>query len=602
MIGAVIEDFLWLILAAGLMPLCYGDWQAWMLLIESIICFFFVVDPTKVDFSFISSSSPPLIVKRSSSSSSSSSNSTIQMKHHQRQQQRWRNSLQSMGVQMSIVLVPALLQAMAIHIENKNSNNDHDYSQLWKKYNKLVTILTIPQMSISFVLCAITVFIDPTLLVIDIPTTRTETATAIPITLLFLIVWFLFRPMIIPKNITKSFTFGELRVVSLLLLVVVMEYLRRMTTTISTSINESTTTNYNTTATTTATSSSPTTTISSLYSLVALSGSVSCCVFAYLGSRSYCNRKKILSWWWRLGLNVVGPLVVVERSLYSYYYTTISSLSSYRYCLPLSLQWLIEFLLENENGHQRIWGILYWVIILVIASYPTYQLLSLQPSTTESANNKNKNKQSVVVTRKWFHLIAVLLFGPITWQFPQLMSLSYAIATCILIVLETLRSDDAPLLQSFYFAFLDDKKDKGEYIIISHVFLIVGCAIPLWINQVLSSTNDDDADFSSSSSSLLLAEFGVISIGVGDAMGAVIGKSMGKHHWGMNQRTLEGSLAMWLSMIGIGMLVCTSMQEYGALLLATTFTTILEAFTVQLDNLVLPISGSTIILLILAYS
>ena len=615
MIGAiVIEDFLWLILAVGLMPLCYGDWQAWMLLIESMIYFFFVVDPSKVEFPFISSSSsssssPPLIVKRSSSSSSS--NSTIQMKCHQRQQQaqqqRWRNSLQSMGVQMSIVLVPALLQAMAIHIDNKNSNSnydyDHDYSQLWKKYNKLVTILAIPQMSISFFLCAITVFIDPALLVLDIPTTRTATATSIPITLVFVIVWFLFRPMIIPKNITKSFTFGELRVVSLLLLVVVMEFVRKMTTTtIITTINESTTDNHYTTATTTAiSSSSPTSTISSLYSLVALSGSVSCCIFAYLGSGSSCNRKNILSWWWRLGLNVVGPLVVVERSLYLYSYTTISSISSYRYFLPLSLQWLIEFLSEKENGHQRIWGILYWVIVLVIASYPTFRLLSLQPPTTESANNKNKNEQSVVVTRKWFHLIAVLLFGPITWQFPQLMSLSYAIATCILIVLETLRSDDAPLLQSFYFAFLDDKKDKGECIIISHVFLIVGCAIPLWIDQVISSTNDDDADFSSSSSSLLLAEFGVISIGVGDAMGAVIGKSIGKHHWGMNQRTLEGSLAMWLSMIGIGMLVCTSKQEYGALLLATTFTTILEAFTVQLDNLVLPISGSTIILLILAY-
>ncbi|OEU19909.1 hypothetical protein FRACYDRAFT_235973 [Fragilariopsis cylindrus CCMP1102] len=520
MIGAiVIEDFLWLILAVGLMPLCYGDWQAWMLLIESMIYFFFVVDPSKLEFPFISSSSsssssPPLIVKRSSSSS----NSTIQMKHHQRQQQaqrqRWRNSLQSMGVQMSIVLVPALLQAMAIHIDNKNSNSnydyDHDYSQLWKKYNKLVTILAIPQMSISFFLCAITVFIDPALLVLDIPTTRTATATSIPITLVFVIVWFLFRPMIIPKNITKSFTFGELRVVSLLLLVVVMEFVRKMTTTtIITTINESTTVNHYTTATTTAiSSSSPTTTI---YSLVALSGSVSCCIFAYLGSGSYCNRKNILSWWWRLGLNVVGPLVVVERSLYLYSYTTISSISSYRYFLPLSLQWLIEFLSEKENGHQRIWGILYWVIVLVIASYPTFRLLSLQPSTTESANSKNKNEQSVVVTRKWFHLIAVLLFGPITWQFPQLMSLSYAIATCILIVLETLRSDDAPLLQSFYFAFLDDKKDKGEW----------------------------------------------------DAMGAVIGKSIGKHHWGMNQRTLEGSLAMWLSMIGIGMLVCTSMQEYG---------------------------------------
>jgi len=261
--------------------------------------------------------------------------------------------------------------------------------------------------------------------------------------------------------------------------------------------------------------------------------------------------------------------------------------------------------MDKENGYQRIWGIIYWGGILIIASYPTNQLLSLQPvAAGNKNNNKDNNTPSVVVIRKWFHLIAVILFGPITWIFPQLMSISYAIATCILIVLESLRSD-APLLQFFYLAFLDDKKDDGQNVIVSHVFLIVGCAAPLWINQVLSTNEEDNDDGVSSSSwshSLLLAEFGVICIGIGDAMGAVIGKSMGKHYWGMNHRTLEGSLAMWLSMIGIGMLVCTSMQEYVALLVATTFTTILEAFTVQIDNLVLPLSGSTIILLILAYS
>ena len=318
------------------------------------------------------------------------------------------------------------------------------------------------------------------------------------------------------------------------------------------------------------------TTASSLYPLVALSGSVSCCAFAYTGSSL-----RIISWWWRLGLNVAGPLSAVEISLY----VKTNFTSSYRF-VPLAFQWLTEFLIEKENGYERFWGLLYWVGILIIGSYPTYLLLSL-PS---------KNKPSVVVTRKWFHLVAVLLFGPVTWQFPQLMSLSYAIATCILIVLETLRSD-APLLQSFYVAFLDDRKDDGGRIIVSHIFLIIGCAAPLWISEVLSNRFS-----SSSSSSLLLAEFGVICIGIGDAMGAVIGKSMGKHKWGKNQRTLEGSLAMWFSMIAIGMLACTSVQDYGALLLATTFTTILEAFTVQLDNLVLPIFGSSIILLILTPS
>mmetsp|Transcript_31102 Transcript_31102/g.34843 ORF Transcript_31102/g.34843 Transcript_31102/m.34843 type:complete len:592 (+) Transcript_31102:99-1874(+) len=588
-----VEDSLWLFLAAGLMPLCYGDWQAWTLLLESI-CFLFVIDPTTPGFSFNS----PLELR-----GRSPTNSTVRIKQQQQQQQQQqqgRKLAQSMGVQMSIVLVPSLLQAMAIY-KNKNSIDDDDYSRLlWNRYSKLVTILVIPQMHISVVLFAISLFFDP-------PLPLETTTTTIPITFFFFsIVWFLFRPMLITKNIEKSFTFGELRVVSLLLLVIVVEYFRRITIAKTIIFSYNSQRNNDNIMTTV--------TVSSLYSLVALSGSISCCAFVYISGSSYVRNR--LSWWSRLGLNVVGPLLVVDASLYlnmttlSTTTTTISDFSTvsssfYRYLLPLSVQWLIEFLMEKENGYQRIWGIIYWGGILIVASYPTNQLLSLQLLAAGNKNiNKDDNKPSVVVIRKWFHLIAVFLFGPITWIFPELMSISYAIATCILIVLESLRSD-APLLQFFYLTFLDDQKDDGQNVIISHVFLIVGCAAPLWINQILSENDEDNDDGVSSSSrshSLLLAEFGVICIGIGDAMGAVIGKSMGKHYWGMNHRTLEGSLAMWLSMIGIGMLVCTSMQEYVALLVATTFTTILEAFTVQIDNLVLPLSGSIIILLILAYS
>jgi dolichol kinase len=287
----------------------------------------------------------------------------------------------------------------------------------------------------------------------------------------------------------------------------------------------------------------------------------------------------MLSRWWRLGINVIGPLLVIDVSL-----SMTTNISSKYAFLPLSIQWLMEFLIEKEKGCERFWGLIYWVGILAIASYPTYRVLSL-PS---------EYKPSVVITRKWFHLLAVLLFAPITCQFPQLMSLSYAIATCILIVLETIRID-MPLVHSLYDAFVDDRKDDSDHIIVSHIFLIIGCAAPLWISEIISNE-------SSLSSSLLLKEFGVICVGIGDAMGAVIGKSVGIHKWGRNQRTLEGSFAMWSSMIGIGVLTCKSMQDFWSLLLATTFTTILEAFTVQLDNFVLPISGSIILLLTLTPS
>ena len=172
----------------------------------------------------------------------------------------------------------------------------------------------------------------------------------------------------------------------------------------------------------------------------------------------------------------------------------------------------------KEDKLERYWGIFYWIIVLALGSYPTFTLISL-PS---------QNKPSVVVTRKWFHLIAILLFCPVTWRLPQLMSLSYAIAVCILVVFETLQAD-TPLLQSFYMAFIDDRKDGSGKVIVSHIFLIIGCAAPLWLTEFVSSTTESSP---SSLSLRLVAEFGVLCIGVGDAMGAVICKSIGRYKWG----------------------------------------------------------------------
>lgn len=425
--------------------------------------------------------------------------------------------------------MPILLQAMARHYSNGHSQ--------WVDYSKLATLLVIPEYSVSMILCLMATFLDPIL----------DQFSAC----FFVISWFLLLPMVASK-FTKSFTFGESRVVGLILIVICTEYVKAIYDKKYESDDQTT---------------------SSLYSLVALSGAISCCGFAYLGSAL-----QMLSWWSKIGINVVGPILVVDLSLYM----TTNLTSSYSF-IPLSMKWLMDFLIEKENGLERFWGLFYWGAVLVVGSYPTFALFSL-PS---------KNKPSVVVTRKWFHLIAILLFGPITWQFPQLMSLSYAIAFCLLVVLETLRVD-APLLQSFYTAFIDNRKDDGGQIIVSHIFLIIGCAAPLWVSEVVSSRISPP-----SSASLLVAEFGVLCIGIGDAMGAVVGKSIGKHKWGKNQRTLEGSFAMWLSMIVAGIFLCSSLRDCVALLVATTFTTILEAFTVQLDNLVLPIIGSSILLLIL---
>lgn len=439
-----------------------------------------------------------------------------------------RDETTDMGLQMSIVMIPTLLQVMAHHYSKSESQ--------WTTYGKLATLLMAPNYSASIVLCVVVILLDPAL----------DTSIAF----FFTIAWFLILPMCV-ANLTESFTFGESRVVSLVMIVIGAEYAKAI-------YDQKYASDYPK--------------ISSLYPLVALSGSISCCGFAYLG-----NKLRILPCWAKLGINVLGPILVVDLSLHM----TTKFTWPYSF-LPLSIQWLTDFLTEKEDGFERFWGLLYWAGVLIVGSYPTFALISL-PS---------EKKPSVVVARKWFHFIAVLLFGPVTWQFPQLMSLSYAIAVCLLILLETLRSD-APLLQSFYSAFIDDRKDNSGQLIVSHIFLIIGCAAPLWVSEVLSNRSS-----SPSSSSPLVTEFGVLCIGIGDAMGAVVGKTIGKHKWGNNQRTLEGSLAMWSSMIVVGIFLCSSLRDCVSLVVATTFTTILEAFTVQMDNLVLPIIGSSIILLI----
>ena len=492
-----VEDSLWLALAAclpGMIPL---SWQTLALLSTSIY---------------------DLMMDRGKSSYASTPS------------KKGRAQATESGSQMSIVMVPALLQIIAHHYSENESQ--------WNSYSKLATLLVIPKYSLSMVLCTIAILLDPSL--------------DISIACFFILAWFLLVPICV-ENLQNSFTFGESRVVILMFLVAGAEYIEIM-------CEKRYGPDYPN--------------ISSLYSLVALSGSISCFFFSYL-----CNHLNLLSWWTKLGVNVVGPILAIDLSLYIT--TNVTTFDSF---LPLSIQWLTKFLTEKENGSERYWGLIYWVGVLAVGTFPTFALLSV------SSENK---KPSVVVTRKWFHLIAVLLFGPITLRFPQLMSLSYAIAICILIVLETLRRD-APFLQSFYTAFIDNTKDDGGQIIVSHIFLIVGCAAPLWVSQILLNQK--------SSPSPLIMEFGVLCIGIGDAMGAAIGKSMGKHKWGKNQRTLEGSLAMWLSMTALGVFLCSSIRDCVALLVATTVTTIFEAFTVQLDNLVLPIIGTSIILLISAPS
>lgn len=236
--------------------------------------------------------------------------------------------------------------------------------------------------------------------------------------------------------------------------------------------------------------------------------------------------------------------------------------------LPRSVSWLVSFLHASEGGDwPRVVWLLYWTVLLVIA-------FALAPSSA----------QSVVVARKWFHFVAILLFGPVTLVAPQLMSLSYAIALSLLLVMENLRPWLPTFVQDFYKAFLHDEKDRSDNkVVVTHMALIGGCAMPLWIAEIVGYQGK------------LLPLWGVVCLGVGDSMGAIVGSFVGKTRWHTcTGRTLEGSLAVWMSMAVSCHLLVGNDEPWIA---AATCVTLLEAWTQQIDNLILPLAGTTLILM-----
>jgi dolichol kinase len=263
--------------------------------------------------------------------------------------------------------------------------------------------------------------------------------------------------------------------------------------------------------------------------------------------------------------------------------------------LPLSKSfgWLFYFLfsVEEASGIPQWYGLVYWGVSLAILGLATIWIVMMH-----SSQHYYSSSSSVVVTRKWFHFVAIVLFTPITLALPRLMGLGYAIATCGLLLLEIIRHD-IPLLQHFYQTLLDPTKDKEDDMVISHLLLVVGCAAPLWMAQLCRV--DDDY------STTLIQLWGVVVLGVGDAMGAMIGKWYGRHVWGKNQRTIEGSLAMGCSITCVGIMIIQGGGGSGSgeskslllLILATIICTLIEAFTWQMDNLILPLAGSVIMLL-----
>ena len=220
--------------------------------------------------------------------------------------------------------------------------------------------------------------------------------------------------------------------------------------------------------------------------------------------------------------------------------------------------WILSFCIESSNNVRVL---IYWISLLIIG------IGIIHPERAGF---------STVIGRKYYHGLAGGIFGVGYIWASDLTRIGSAAAMGLLLFGEVARingfGDKGKELIRKYASALINERDSGD-IVVSHLYLLIGCSAPGWISE----SNDPNV--------LPFMIGGVISLCVFDSIAAIVGEIWGRNKWHEMNRTKEGSF--------VGMITsCATAIAFGTndtlAIVAVGLSTMLEAFTEQDDNLVLP--------------
>lgn len=253
----------------------------------------------------------------------------------------------------------------------------------------------------------------------------------------------------------------------------------------------------------------------------------------------------------------------------------------------LALWVLFTFLPRRNSMKRRSLIIAYWIII-------TAATLPVMNKASKWIKGKRKGglsyKSWLALLRKGYHLLLLAIFLPVLLVDHDMLCVSASIAFAAMIFLETIRcsgllpSKASTVVQSFMESFTDER-DSGP-ICTTHISLLLGASAPLWISM-------------SPRPGLInrqLALSGLVCLGVGDTAASVVGilwPGEKLRLFSDSNKTLQGAIAGLVSMLLFWFCAGISNPLHVAALLPVALTTfgssLLEASTHQIDNLVLPI-------------
>lgn len=154
--------------------------------------------------------------------------------------------------------------------------------------------------------------------------------------------------------------------------------------------------------------------------------------------------------------------------------------------------------------------------------------------------------------RKVFHFMMVAMFLPTVYVDPCYVALALALMLAIFLVLDLLRASQLPPLSRPLARFLTpyvDGRDLRGPVVISHIFLLVGCAVPLWLSMAsLPRVAEHEGVIGLRGWEVPTREVamvsGVVCVGLGDAAASLVGRRWGRRKWLWGGgKSIEGSAA-----------------------------------------------------------
>jgi dolichol kinase len=169
--------------------------------------------------------------------------------------------------------------------------------------------------------------------------------------------------------------------------------------------------------------------------------------------------------------------------------------------------------------------------------------------------------------RKVFHGMMVAMLLPTIFIDPVLIALALIVTLTVFLVLDLLRASQLPPLSRPLAYFLTpyvDGRDLRGPVVISHIFLVIGCAVPLWLSladlKLVGASPWQGWEAPQLDVSMIS---GVICVGMGDAAASLIGRRFGRHKWPWTGgKSLEGSGAFAIA-VSIGLLFGKAWMFFG---------------------------------------